>query len=166
MRLPVPTAWLLLSSMIILSALILQAPPVSSFTVVRCFVQRSHQQQVNHFLFSSAARNKSLARKTSPTRIMESTCSSSSSSGKKCSSPSAERNREPIWNVLESQIINKYYKNQQNNGENKKPLRVLEIAAGAGGRSVLQYIQYCTVGIMYESLMPLRVMKQDVGVRS
>jgi len=53
----------------------------------------------------------------------------SNSINTKLESPSAERNKEPIWNVLESKVLPLLL--QQDSGEG--PIRILETAAGAGG---------------------------------
>lgn len=50
------------------------------------------------------------------------------SSNSKLESPSAERNKELIWNVLNEQVFSK-------NRDQKEPVRVLEIAAGTGVHS-------------------------------
>lgn len=44
-------------------------------------------------------------------------------------SPSAQRNKEPIWNILSSKVIPSL------EGTNNSPLRILEIAAGCGVHS-------------------------------
>mmetsp|Transcript_2109 Transcript_2109/g.5587 ORF Transcript_2109/g.5587 Transcript_2109/m.5587 type:complete len:406 (+) Transcript_2109:135-1352(+) len=51
-------------------------------------------------------------------------------------SPSAERNKEPIWEVLSSEILSRLETNpsgeQQQQQQQQQPWRILEIAAGAG----------------------------------
>jgi NaMN:DMB phosphoribosyltransferase len=54
----------------------------------------------------------------------------------KLESPSAERNKEPIWSVLESRLVAK-------NKQGSEPLRVLEVAAGAGGKSCPTHVECC-----------------------
>ena len=49
----------------------------------------------------------------------------------KLESPSAERNKEPIWNVLDNRVIKRLLKNTE--AQQQPPLRILEIAGGAGG---------------------------------
>jgi SAM-dependent methyltransferase len=48
-------------------------------------------------------------------------------SSAKIESPAAERNKEPIWNVLESRVVSR-----SDTATNDSALRVLEIAAGSG----------------------------------
>lgn len=43
----------------------------------------------------------------------------------KLESPSAERNKEPIWHILQTKVLPKY-------SSVNRPLRVLEVAAGSG----------------------------------
>lgn len=44
----------------------------------------------------------------------------------KLDSPSAERNKDPIWNVIETRILT------ERNAACQEPLQILEVAAGAG----------------------------------
>ena len=53
------------------------------------------------------------------------------SSAAKRDSPSAQRNKEPIWNVLSSKVLPVITGNSSNN-DNNSPIRVLEVAAGSG----------------------------------
>jgi SAM-dependent methyltransferase len=55
----------------------------------------------------------------------------SSSSDERLDSPSAQRNKEPIWGIIESKILT----SNSAAGENGKELRVLEVAAGVGVHS-------------------------------
>jgi Protein of unknown function (DUF938) len=59
-----------------------------------------------------------------------------SSMAAKLDSPSAERNKDPIWKVLETQVFPRLLALQKNDHDSeqqqRKPLQVLEIAAGAG----------------------------------
>jgi hypothetical protein len=52
-----------------------------------------------------------------------------SSSNYKLESPSAERNKEPIWSVLGPKVLQSAESSSQ-----QQPLRIVEIAAGAGGK--------------------------------
>ena len=54
---------------------------------------------------------------------------SSRDTGTKFESPSAERNRDPIWRVLEEKVVPMLMQVQQ---EQQSPPKILEIAAGAG----------------------------------
>ena len=47
----------------------------------------------------------------------------------KLESPSAERNRDPIWQVLDEKVVSPMFLRQQ---QKQQPLKILEIAAGAG----------------------------------
>lgn len=49
-------------------------------------------------------------------------------SSAKLESPSAERNKEPIWHVLQTKVLSQY----TSSSSNSRPLRVLEVAAGSG----------------------------------
>eukprot|EP00536_Pseudo-nitzschia_multiseries_P004929 jgi/Psemu1/254043/estExt_Genewise1Plus.C_870053 len=58
-----------------------------------------------------------------------------SMSSQRLESPSAERNKEPIWDVLSSKILPRLRNentNNNNNNNNNEPWKILEIAAGAG----------------------------------
>jgi hypothetical protein len=94
-----------------------------------------HQAVAPAFLFRQPNTTRSHHRRSLTTTTTTTTVMSSA----KRDSPSAQRNKEPIWQILESKVFSDANNNNNNNNnindndnDKKKKYQVLEVAAGAG----------------------------------
>jgi hypothetical protein len=71
-------------------------------------------------------------------------------------SPSAQRNKEPIWNILSTKVTPQLGSSSSDNNNKKEPIQVLEIAAGCGVHS-----HYFALQMLHQSGIPFQWYPSD-----
>jgi hypothetical protein len=131
-------------------------------------LQRQQQTQPGPFFFVASYRppQSNLFLHVRPSRSSSdlnlpdsSTTTAIKMSSSKLDSPSAERNKEPIWHVMSTKVIPGILANSDDDDQKPKTMRIVEIAAGSGVHTeyfALNLLQYfCSGGDRDNSSSPL-----------